>query len=57
MSFRNYKSGAQKRKDKSEKDGKEQDLMTKVPKISDIFKKKDEESETSHSQILASFFI
>lgn len=37
MSKRNYSSGAQKRKERAEKDEKERQLLEKIPKITNMF--------------------
>lgn len=49
MSKRMYQSGASKRKEKDEKDEKERQLLKKIPKLSNIFRPTDAESQTSSS--------
>lgn len=47
MSRRIYPSGAKKRTTKTERDEKDKELLKKIPKLSDIFREKDDESGAS----------
>lgn len=47
MSSRNYRSGAQTRKDKAKKDEKDRQMLEKIPKLSNIFKSTNAETENA----------
>lgn len=55
MSKRIYQSGALKRKEKAEKDEKERRLLEKIPKLSDIFRPTDDNSQMSSASSSTDF--